>query len=79
MSLTIAEKEKLKELIAEYNNTEEMIWSEVDRNKFRQWYYELFLESFGQSRRCWDLAIKKLYKDISKFSLIVYLCFAYSI
>jgi hypothetical protein len=36
-----------------------------DKDSFRQWYFELFLESFGQSRRCWVNAIKKLYKGIS--------------
>ena len=64
MSLTDSEKEKLKVLIAEYIKTDLMIWSEEDRNKFRQWYYELFLESFGQSRRCWDIALRKIYKTI---------------
>lgn len=64
MKLSDSEKEKLKVLIAEYIKTDLMIWSEEDRNKFRQWYYELFLESFGQSRRCWDIALRKIYKTI---------------
>jgi hypothetical protein len=65
MSLTIAEKDKLTVLIAEYIKTDLLIWSEEDRNKFRQWYFELFLESFGQSRRCWVNAIMKLNKEIN--------------
>jgi hypothetical protein len=66
MSLTVAEKEKLSVLIAEYIKTDLLIWSEEDRNKFRQWYFELFLESFGQSRRCWVNAINKLNKEINR-------------
>lgn len=65
MSLIDSEKDKLKVLIAEYIKTENFFWSEEEQNKFRQWYFELFQESFGQSRRCWDLAIRKIYKSIS--------------
>ena len=65
MSLTIAEKEKLKELIAEYIKTENYFWDECSQNQFRQWYYSLFLESFGISRKCWRNAIIKLNKEIS--------------
>ena len=64
MGLKSEEKEKLKVLINEYIKTDLLIWSEEDRNKFRQWYFELFLESFGQSRRCWLNAISKLIKTI---------------
>jgi hypothetical protein len=66
MSLLDSEKEKLKVLIAEYIKTDLILWSEEDWNKFRQWYYEIFLESFGQSRRCRINAINKLNKEISK-------------
>ena len=65
MGLQPTEKEKLRLLIDDYLKTDLLIWSEEDRNKFRQWYYELFLESFGQSRRCWVNAINKLIKEIS--------------
>ena len=47
MSLTIAEKEKLRVLIAEYINTDLLLMTKEDKNMFRQWYFELFLESFG--------------------------------
>jgi hypothetical protein len=65
MSLKIAEKEKLRAIIAEYINTDLLLMDKEDKDSFRQWYFELFLESFGQSRRCWVNAIKKLYKGIS--------------
>lgn len=64
MSLSDSEKEKLKALIAEYNKSELFFWDEENKNKFRQWYYEIFLEPFGQSRRCWVNSIKKLSKSI---------------
>lgn len=66
MSLRDAEKEKLKVLIAEYINTDLLLMTKEDKNMFRQWYFELFLESFGQSRRCLVNAINKLNKKISK-------------
>lgn len=66
MSLRDAEKEKLKVLIAEYINTDLLLMTKEDKNMFRQWYFELFLESFGQSRRCLVNAINKLNKEISK-------------
>lgn len=66
MSLTIAEKKKLRVLIAEYINTDLLLMTKEDKNMFRQWYFELFLESFGQSRRCLVNAINKLNKKISK-------------
>ncbi len=64
ISLNQTQRAYIKELIAEYNNTEEMIWSEVDRILIRAWYYEVFLESFGQSRRCWMRAIERMKKEI---------------
>lgn len=66
MSLRDAEKEKLRVLIAEYINTDLLLMTKEDKNMFRQWYFELFLESFGQSRRCLVNAINKLNKEISK-------------
>jgi hypothetical protein len=65
MSLTIAEKDKLKVLIAEYINTDLLLMDKEDKDSFRQWYFELFLESFGQSRRCLVNAINKLNKKIN--------------
>jgi hypothetical protein len=65
MSLTIAEKDKLRVLIAEYINTDLLLMDKEDKDSFRQWYFELFLESFGQSRRCWINAINKLNKKIN--------------
>jgi hypothetical protein len=65
MSLTIAENKKLRAIIAEYINTDLLLMTKEDKNMFRQWYFELFLESFGQSRRCWVNAINRLDKEIS--------------
>lgn len=65
MSVTIAEKKKLIVLIAEYINTDLLLMTKEDKNMFRQWYFELFLESFGQSRRCLVNAINKLNKEIN--------------
>ena len=47
MSLRDAEKDKLRVLIAEYINTDLLLMTKEDKNMFRQWYFELFLESFG--------------------------------
>jgi hypothetical protein len=66
MGLKPAEKEKLRLLIDGYLKTDLLFWHEEDRNKFRQWYYELFLESFGQSRRCWVNSINRLVKEIKQ-------------
>lgn len=65
MSLKIAEKEKLRAIIAEYINTDLLLMDKEDKDNFRQWYFELFLESFGQSRRCWVNSINRLVKEIN--------------
>ncbi len=52
------------DLIKEYIENKEFFWSDKDQEAFRQLYYKLFYESFGQSRKCWDIAINKVYKQI---------------
>jgi len=52
------------DLIQDYIDTNEFLWDNQTQQSFRNLYYKLFLESFGQSRRCWDIAIKKVHKEI---------------
>lgn len=58
------------DLINKYLLDGEWFWDESQKSNFRELYYDLFQESFGQSARCWDKAINKVSKQIeinSKF------------
>ena len=48
------------DLINKYLLDGEWFWDESQKSNFRELYYNLFQESFGQSARCWDKAIKKV-------------------
>lgn len=66
MGLKQGEKDKLKILVDDYLLTGNFFWDESDKNKFRSWFYDLFLETFGQSPKCWLNAINKLNKEINR-------------
>lgn len=53
-------------LINQYLDTGEFFWNEDEKVEFRQLYYKLFCEKFGESRLCWRNAIIKAHKELNK-------------